>query len=280
MLEGDEAGPDRDIPRSTTRQTLFRPAPRAAPGDAIPTCPYLEREGAEGVLGPAIPAVDPDHRCVALGSPVPQSPRQQELVCLTAAHINCPRYLHGVQLAGATPATPVREPVSTAVIAAALIFVAALAASFGFLAIRGGFALGVASPAPSQVAVASAPATTTPGASPSGSAGPTADASAATSSGPSSTPEPSAAPTPSLTPTSSPPPKPTPTPRPSSNRFVLLTPCPSTKNCWIYVIRSGDNLVSIANYFGVDYDQVRKMNPRLRVPIHAGDELRIPTPTR
>jgi hypothetical protein len=60
----------------------------------------------------------------------------------------------------------------------------------------------------------------------------------------------------------------------------VLTKCPGTSDCWIYVIRSGDNLVSIAHWFGVDYDRMRAMNPRLRVPIHAGDQLRIPTPTR
>jgi len=60
----------------------------------------------------------------------------------------------------------------------------------------------------------------------------------------------------------------------------VLTPCPSAPNCWVYVIRSGDNLVSIANWFGVDYDRMRAMNPNLRVPIHTGDRLHIPTPTR
>ena len=60
----------------------------------------------------------------------------------------------------------------------------------------------------------------------------------------------------------------------------MLTECPVTPNCWVYVIRSGDNLVSIANWFGVNYDRMRAMNPRLRVPIHTGDRLLIPTPTR
>jgi hypothetical protein len=72
----------------------------------------------------------------------------------------------------------------------------------------------------------------------------------------------------------------TPTPKPSSDRYAVLTACPSTPNCWVYVIRSGDNLVSIANWFGVSYARVRSMNPNLRIPIHTGDHLRIPTPTR
>jgi LysM domain len=278
VQEGEKAGPDRATTRSTGRPTLFRPAPPTASRDAIPICPYLVREGPDQALGPAMSAVDPANRCVALGSPVPQSSRQQELVCLTAAHASCPRYLRGAQLAGAPPVPPKREPVSTAVIVATLVFVASIAASFAFLAVRGGFDLGLPTPAPSQVAAASLPPTPGPGGSPAPSVAPTAGESVP----PSIEPSPSAKPTPSPTPSVTPRPtsSPTPTPRPSSNRFALLTPCPSTDNCWIYVIRSGDNLVSIANYFGVDYDRVRKMNPRLRIPIHAGDQLRMPTPTR
>ena len=46
------------------------------------------------------------------------------------------------------------------------------------------------------------------------------------------------------------------------------------------MIRSGDNLQSIANWFGVSYDRMLDMNPGLTIPIHAGDHLKIPTPTR
>ena len=52
---------------------------------------------------PARPPVEvPDavNRCAALGESVPQSLRQQELVCLTSAHVNCPRYLRGTSLGG------------------------------------------------------------------------------------------------------------------------------------------------------------------------------------
>jgi hypothetical protein len=82
------------------------------------------------------------------------------------------------------------------------------------------------------------------------------------------------------TPTPTPNPTPTPTPQGSSDRYAVLTKCPSTPDCWIYVIRAGDNLTSIAHWFGVSYSRMLAMNPDLRVPIHAGDKLLIPTPTR
>lgn len=255
------AGPDRDLDRPAS------------------ICRFLAVESADGALGPAS-GVDPANRCTAIGEPVPQSGRQQDLVCVAAAHVNCPRYLRGVLLAGSPPPPPRRQPVSRAVIGATLVLLAALAASFGFLAVRGGFNLPLASGSPVFAAVASPVPTPSP--SPSVLATTT------------QTPSPSVEPSPSLSPSSTPSPNPTAsptplpatptppvaTPRPSSNRFALLTKCPSTADCWIYVVRSGDNLQSIANWFGVSYRGMLAMNPNLRVPIHAGDELRIPTPTR
>jgi hypothetical protein len=94
-------------------------------------------------------------------------------------------------------------------------------------------------------------------------------------------PEPTATPSaPAATPPPTPKPTPRPTPAPTSDRFAVLTRCPSTPDCWIYRIRAGDNLRSIANWFGVSYDRMLAMNPNLRRPIQPGEELRIPTPTR
>ena len=60
----------------------------------------------------------------------------------------------------------------------------------------------------------------------------------------------------------------------------LLTACPGTPDCYIYVVRSGDNLFSIARYFGVPLNTVKAMNPWTKNGLVAGRELRIPTPTR
>lgn len=252
-------------------------AARTASGEAA-LCPFLVQEQPDGTFAPAVPVVDTANRCVALGEPVPQSGRQQELVCLTAAHVNCPRFLRGVLLAGSAAPAPRREPISRAVIGASVVLVAALAASFGFLAVRGGLNLPIRSAQPSHVAAAPRPSTSAGPSFTSSPADPSPSPAPPASASPAPTPSPSPNPTP--VPTAAATPRPTRTPAPTSNRFALLTKCPSTPDCWIYVIRSGDNLRSIANYFGVSYDRVRAMNPSLAVPIHAGDRLRIPTPTR
>jgi len=107
------------------------------------------------------------------------------------------------------------------------------------------------------------------------------------------TPSPAISPSPSafssVTPTISPSPAPTPSPtvnatpspRPTSDRYALLEPCPNEPDCWIYIVRAGDNLVSIANYFGVSLDRVYDLNPWARTtPLRAGQELVLPPPTR
>ncbi len=254
---------------------MFHASRARHPNDVGSRCPFLALELADGSLGPAAGEVDPAHRCTAIGEPVPQSSQQQELVCLTLTHANCPRFVRGLSLIEAPPTPARREPMSPAVIGAALVLAASLAASFGFLAVRGGITVPLGSGSPPPVAVVTG-SSAAPIASP--AVAPTPPASSFASLAP--TPSPSPPPTATPAPTPSPTPRPTPTPAPSSDRYALLTECPSQSDCWIYVIRSGDNLQSIANWFGVSYNRMIAMNPNLRTPIHAGDRLRIPTPTR
>ncbi|HEX2754543.1 MAG TPA: hypothetical protein VHM48_03720, partial [Candidatus Limnocylindrales bacterium] len=135
----------------------FRPGLDRDPDRPRSVCRFLAVEATDGTLEPAVGGVDAANRCVAIGEPVPQSGRQQELVCLAAAHVNCPRYLRGVLLAATPPPQPTRQPVSRAVIGASLVLAASLAASFGFLAVRGGFNLPTVSAPPALVAVVGSP---------------------------------------------------------------------------------------------------------------------------
>ena len=263
--------------------THLRVIGESSPNAAI--CPFL-RATADGGLGPPIEMPDPNNRCTAVGEPTPQSGRQQELVCLTRGHSNSPRYLRGALVGGEPPAAPVlRAGPSVAVVGAALVLAIAASMSIGFLLVRGGFDLTLASPLPSQLAVVAAtPGPTTFSLGPAPTPRPS----------PSPLPSPSASPSPSPSPLVTPPPTPKPTPKPTprptprpttapvSNRYQFLTKCPSTPNCWIYTVRRGDNLRSIVNWFGVSYNTVLRMNPWIHDPaqIRAGDKIRIPTPTR
>lgn len=282
MEDDAAAGFDEGVAPVSPPSGPFR---RLARGDG-PTpaaiCPFLAAESDRSELGPPVALADHANRCIALGEPVPQSSRQQELVCLTGSHVNCPRFLRGTLMGAPAPAPPAREPISPAVIGAALVLAAALAASFGFLVVRGGFDVALVSPDPSGlVAVASPSVPVVAGPSPSPTISPVPP-SAAPSPSPSAVPSPLPSPSPTIVPATPAPATPAPTPRPTSDRFALLTRCPSTPDCWIYVIRSGDNLRSIANWFGVSYERVLAMNPSIRDPatVRPGFRLRIPTPTR
>lgn len=249
-----------------------------SPDPAI--CPFLR--GADGdAVGPPLERPDPLNRCAALRETVPQSLRQQELVCLTSGHVNCPRYLRGAAVVSEVP-TPVvasRRTLTPAVFGAIVLLIGAFALSIGFVASRGGLevaAIATASPTPSASSVAAA--STGAVASPSGVPATMAPTPTAASS-----PAPTATPSPSVTPTATPSPTPVSTvsPKPSSDRYALLTACPNTAKCWIYRVRSGDNIYSIARYFGVPIARVYAMNPWLKTSgLRAGQSLRLPPPTR
>jgi hypothetical protein len=135
-------------------------------------CPYLATVFADGRLGPASREPDDANRCAALAHPMPQSTRQQARVCLTDAHLDCPRYRLGVILrrSGADPeavtlsgprvtptsaaptaasgarARPAPSPAEStvltpAVLAATALLVLSAVASLAFVLIRGGLTL-------------------------------------------------------------------------------------------------------------------------------------------
>jgi LysM repeat protein len=235
-------------------------------------CPFL-RSTADGKLISPIERPDADNRCAALNEAVPQSLRQQELVCLSSGHINCPRYLRGSATAIETPVPVIRagRTLTTPIFVSLVILVMAVSASAAFVMARGGLVLSgdVASPSAAAVVPTASPSAVSP--------------SVIVSASPSIAPTPSlaASATPTATPLPSDTPAPTATPRPTSDRYALLKPCPSTPNCWIYTVRSGDNVFSIARYFGVSMDSIYARNPTLKqTGLHAGQQLRLPPPTR
>jgi LysM domain-containing protein len=235
------------------------------------TCPFL-RAAADGTLIPPIEQPDPTNRCAALAEAVPQSLRQQELVCLSSGHVNCPRYLRGAAVVTEMPAAVVHEgrSLTTPVFASIVVLVMAVSASVAFAMARGGLVLSAASPAPPPSSVAAIPSPIAPAVSPS-AATPAAPAS------PSPSPSLTVSPSPFATPTV----KPTAAATPRSDRYKLLRACGDAPRCWIYTVRSGDNLYSIANYFGVSKDSIYARNPWLRKSgLRAGQELRLPPPTR
>lgn len=291
MHDDPAAGTEPQVPGSVEAGGALDPGvPWRASGigdDHSPNaavCPFLRAIDENDALGVPVAAPDPANRCAALRDAVPQSLRQQELVCLTIGHLNCPRYLRG-SLATSHRVKPV--PASrtlTPTIAGSLIVLAlAFLLSLGFVLANGGLLLTAAGPTPTGTGsvlgeVETAAPTAAPTVAPTASPTPEPTPGSTPSPSPSATPSPS--PSASPTPTPSPTPSATPTPKPTSNRFALLKPCPDAPNCYIYIIRSGDNLYSIANYFGVSLAKVQAMNPWTANGLTVGRGLRIPTPTR
>lgn len=266
----------------------------AAPWSALPMledrspnpsiCPFLRAADGDEVK-PPIESPDPANRCAALREAVPQSLRQQELVCLASGHVNCPRYLRGAAVTE-KPKPTIRPTtsISPAILVSIVVLVGAFAASAAFVVSRGSLELAAAptqSPAASSTAAAVASPAPTPTVTGSPAAPPSAAATASPEPTATATPAPTPTPTPAPTPSPTPSPTPTEEPSPTSDRYALLTACDDADDCWVYVVRSGDNLFSIANYFGVPLARVYAMNPWLEDSgLRAGQELRLPPPTR
>jgi hypothetical protein len=256
---------------------LDRPSVDDGSGDPT-TCPFLRSIGPYGLAGP-IGVPDASNRCAALDV-VPQSLRQQELFCLTSAHVDCPRYVRGTANVEEAP-TPVMRAgrsIPTARAAALIALVFAITMSAGYAIANGGISFGTKSTAP-PLASAPAVAEASPSIAPAASSAPTPSPTAGAS--PTATPTVAPTPTPTAAPTPTPTARPKPSPTPRSDRFKLLTACAGTARCWVYRVRSGDNLFSIAHYFGVSVDSIYARNPWLRgTGLRAGQQLRMPPPTR
>ncbi len=225
-------------------------------------------------------------------------------MCLRAAHTDCPRYIKGTAALQDPAGTNRSSNVPRATVAALLILVLSAGISFGFVVQRGGIELpAAAAPTSSAIALAPSPSpepsldpviepSLAPSDAPSVEASasapslaPTASAEASPSPSPSSPPSPSPSPTvaPTTAPTASPTEAPTvkPTKKPTSDRYKLLDPCPDKPRCWIYVVRSGDNLYSIAHYFGIPLGVIYDWNPRYPgARLRVGDQIRMPPPRR
>jgi hypothetical protein len=182
----------------------------------------------------------------------------------------------GGQPGSVRPPARSNRTVTPAIAGALVVLAASFALAVAFVLANGGLDLPAAQrPSGSSGVTAEGPSSSPTdliGASGPPSSSATPEPTASPSSAPAS-PRPSIAATPR--PTSSP------IPRPSSNRYELLTPCPDAADCWIYVVRQGDNLVSIARYFGVPLQVVQERNPwTTTTPLVAGQQLRLPPPTR
>ena len=182
-------------------------------------CPFFRRQ-VDGVLFVPLGSPDEENVCAAIGVPKPQSARQQELVCLKAAHADCPRYLRGA-LAFPEPPQPRRAAaVPRATLAALVILMLSAGISFGFVVQRGGIEMPVAAVGPSSSAVA-----VVASASPRTAVASEAPASVAAS--PSATPPPTPSPSPTPSPTPRPTPSPSPTPEPTPEPTVTEAPPPT-----------------------------------------------------
>ena len=266
--------------------TIWPPLDARSPNAWV--CPFLR--SVDDRNGVDLPREAPEvaNRCVALDEAVPQSLRQQDLVCLTTSHVDCPRYLRGAMVTTVAEVAPVRSTpmVTPAMFAALALLAATFTVSIVFTFVRGGLDLGAGgttgSAAPSSSANAVVP-------TPARSAAPSLDVSQVPSVAPSPAEVPSQTAEPNATPVLTPAPTPAPTaaptltatPAPSSSRYALLTACPDKPDCWLYRVRPGNNLYSIARFFGVPLAKVQALNPWTKTSVlKAGRILILPPPTR
>lgn len=187
----------------------------------------------------------------------------------------------GGQAESTAPPGRSNRTVTPAIAAALVVLAASFALSVAFVLANGGLDLPAAQrPSRSTDAI---------GAVPSSTAQPTAVNSATVTpprTGPAASPTAAAASSKPVAigtakPTAQPTTTPGTSPRASSNRYDLLTKCPSEADCWIYVVRQGDNLFSIARYFGVPLSVVEERNPWTKTTtLVAGQTLLLPPPTR
>ena len=262
-----EVGTPEETTQAVDTASVWPGRPADGRSPYVTTCPFFRAQAPDGTLLPPIETGDPTNRCAAFGEPQPQSRRQQELVCLESGHVNCPRYLRGALIA--SKAQSPRRTLTRATLIAIALLVLSAGASFAFVLVRGGFNGRPSNPGPA----AAVSATSTPRAAATPTIAPTTTPSPSAR----TTPSPSAAVTPSATPT----PTPSVTPLASSDRYALLTACPTKPDCYLYTVRRGDNLSAIAHYFGITLDAVRQLNPWTQTKgISPGDKLILPPPTR
>ena len=162
-------------------------------------------------------------------------------------------------------ARPAGRPTPTVV--AAVILVVALGLTVAFVSFRGGLALPGASQSPVAVVSPSPSATVLESPSPSVAATPTP--SPAPSPTPIVSPTPVVSPTPALTATPSLP-----------AAYQGLKPCTDRPDCYLYRVRSGDNLSAIADRFGITLAALKAANREITDPslLHVGDVIRVPLP--
>ena len=273
------AGNRRSTHQPETETNLPDRAPAAPPADPAGTCPHLRAAAADGFDAP-VPRPDPANRCTAAGDR-PIGARQQALVCLSAAHLDCPRFPrrgHATVLVAVrgTTAPRGRAAIALPTVLASIVLVASLVAAFAFTASRGSLSLPTVPPTGSAVAAGSPSVlpTATPSSVP--STQPSASLGASQTGGPG----PSAAPSPAPSAPAGPSPSGSATPPPVDPRLALLSPCPDRSDCYLYTVRRGDTLLGIAKYFGVPYAEIRRLNPEITDPstIRVGQRIRIPTP--